>query len=101
MTAVDYTIENLPLNDDLLKNAEFIFQSGVNEFVYFPKRGQSTISQVVYFVSRLVLKNCCVHRVTCSAHMKNFCYTRLIKIWEETLVKEDKDKDVRKYSEEH
>lgn len=45
ISAVDYAIENLPLNDTLLKNAEF---------VYFPKREQATISQVVYFVTRLV-----------------------------------------------
>ena len=43
--AVDYAIDNLPLNDTLLKNAEFI---------YFPKREQATISQV-YFVTRLKL----------------------------------------------
>ena len=43
LSAVDYAIENLPLNDSLLKNAEF---------VYYPKRVQATISQVVYFVTR-------------------------------------------------
>lgn len=43
LSAVDYAIENLPLNDSLLKNAEF---------VYYPKRAQATISQVVYFVTR-------------------------------------------------
>ena len=46
ISAVDYAIDNLPLNDTLLKNAEF---------VYFPKREQATISQVVYFVTRLKL----------------------------------------------
>ena len=55
-SAVDYAIENLPLNDDLLKNAEF---------VYFPKRDQATISQVVYFVTRLVTLNHCVHCYVC------------------------------------
>ena len=48
-SAVDYAIENLPLNDNLLKNAEF---------VYFPKRDQATISRVVYFVTRLVVLLC-------------------------------------------
>ena len=43
LSAVDYAIENLPLNDSLLKNAEF---------VYYPKRAQATISQVVYFMTR-------------------------------------------------
>ena len=46
LSAVDYAIDNLPLNDTLLKNAEF---------VYVPKREQATLSQVVYFVTRLVL----------------------------------------------
>ena len=36
-------MKNLPLNDALLKNAEF---------VYYPKRAQATISQVVYFMTR-------------------------------------------------
>ena len=35
LSAVDYAIENLPLNDSLLKNAEF---------VYYPKRVHATIS---------------------------------------------------------
>ena len=43
ISPVDYAIENLPLNDTLLKNAVF---------VYFPKREQATIYQVVYFVTR-------------------------------------------------
>ena len=44
LSAVDYVIDNLPLNDSLLQNAEF---------VYYPKREHATISQVVYFVTRL------------------------------------------------
>lgn len=42
ISVINYAIENLPLNDTLLKNAEF---------VYFPKREEAIISQVVYFVT--------------------------------------------------
>lgn len=43
LTAATYAIENLPMNDPLLMNAEF---------VYFPRREHASISQVTYFVSR-------------------------------------------------
>ena len=63
-SAVDYAIENLPLNDNLLKNAEF---------VYFPKRNQATISQVVYFVTRLVVLLCTYTKIMCKTGIQHVC----------------------------
>jgi len=57
IAAANYALYNLPLEDELLANAEF---------VYFPRRAEATISQVTYFISRLgnsvcVLILCIVH----------------------------------------
>ena len=106
---MDYAIENLPLNDTLLKNAEF---------VNFSKREQATISQVVYFVTRSVSLNHCLLLCVCR-YSTSLQYTSPqdmnkleeqflqyqtmndsdtpMEIWEEALRKEDKDEDVCKY----
>ena len=43
--AFEYALKNLPLNDELLKNASF---------VNFPSRLTSTFTQVEYFVTRYI-----------------------------------------------
>ena len=60
--ALEYALDNLPLKDDLLKNASF---------VSYKKREDASFSQVEYFVDRFVMikKNCiylCSYRSTLS-----------------------------------
>ena len=43
--AMEYALDNLPLKDDLLRNAKF---------VHFQSRESATFSQVEYFVEKLV-----------------------------------------------
>ena len=45
--ALEYALDNLPLKDDLLKNASF---------VSYKKREDASFSQVEYFVDRFVKK---------------------------------------------
>jgi len=111
IAAANYALYNLPLEDELLANAEF---------VYFPRRAEATISQVTYFISRLG-NSVCINFMYCTY----FSYSKVLKyssaedlnsieeefiqyqmledneipqkVWDAALVVEDKDEDIRKY----
>jgi len=56
IAAANYALYNLPLEDELLENAEF---------VYFPRRAEATISQITYFISQLGNSIWCVLLMLC------------------------------------